>query len=189
MQYCLAYFAWPVCGMVAISLVQPLLLSRNLLMIPPAFLLLVAVCLYRLLPEGLLTGGPAALVLLAMPGLSEQLSTPRTADFRRASNLIAAKAVAGDAVLFFPAFNQTVFEYYVRGRHLQFRWCRRLWAEIQAKEVFDCPRDTRRLCVMITGDSGFWKKAIAQSWLGEAFRPVRSDEFREIRVDLYERVR
>jgi len=183
---CLGYFAAPIAIMVAISLVRPLLVSRHMLMTAPAFFLLVAVGLSRLLPDRLFVRGAAVLAMLVLPGLIHRLSTPRTADHRGAAGLILANATAGDLVLFSPPEGGKAFEYYVRGRELRFRMCPRLLPRSSLEEFQGCLSDARRVWVVFSRSSSRLRKPTFMAPLAGQFRMIRTEELFRIRVALYD---
>ncbi|MGH7411837.1 MAG: glycosyltransferase family 39 protein [Candidatus Methylomirabilis sp.] len=182
---CLGYFAVPIAVMVAVSLLRPLLVSRHLLMTAPAFFLLAAVGLSRLLPERLLIPGALALVLVALPGLIGWRSIPRTPDLRGAVRVILTDGLAGDLVLSSPPGRGTALRYYVRPHKSGLRMCSQLWSDSPPEKVQACLRDARRVWVVFSrAPSRFGEPTFLASLAGR-FRIVRTDELFQIRVVLY----
>ncbi len=184
---CAAYFAAPILAILAISMVRPLLVPRYVLMTVPAFFLMAAVGLSRLLPDRLLIIGATSLVLFISPGLFHYLAVPRTADYRGVVALITAEAVPGDLMLFSPKYDRTLFAYYVRGRERLFRWCQSGRGDYSAGDIQRCQRGVGRVWVV----SNYWlnqpKESTLLASLGEDFRVVRTADFFRARVTLLER--
>jgi mannosyltransferase len=103
----------PVALSFAGSFVQPMFLSRYLLVSLPALVLLAARGLTKLPSPALL----AALVAVACAfGLqvSNWYAAPAREDWRAATRYVLASTHPGDAVLYYPTFAQTPFAYYER---------------------------------------------------------------------------
>jgi len=182
---CLGYFAVPIAIMVAISVVRPLLVSRHMLMTAPAFFLLAAAGVSRLLPHRLLIPGVAALMFLLLPGVIHRVLTPRTPDHRGATTMILTNATAGDLVLLSPPERGKILEYYVRGREPKIRMCPRLSSFSSLEEVQGCFRDARRVWVVFSRTPSRLRDPTFLASLAEQFRIIRTEELFRIRIALY----
>lgn len=99
-----------------ITLVRPLYTARYLILVLPAYLLLLALGVVsigertRVLAAALLVG----LVAASAWGLWVQARTPIKADFRSATEYVMGHAGPGDLILFQMPYGRYSFEYYVR---------------------------------------------------------------------------
>lgn len=186
---CLCYFVGSNALILLISLYQPLLVPRYLLMTAPAFFLLVALGLSRLLPKRMIITGAALLALLFVPGVIGRLATPRTADYRGAAALIAREATSGDALLISDQHlhPRRVLEYYLRSHEFQFRWCPLSLRDTSLQATQGCLGEVRRVWVVSGEESGGTKHTYVQAALEAQFKSVRRETLHRARVFLYER--
>ncbi len=184
---CLGYFVAPIVMVLSISLLRPLLVPRHLLMTAPAFFLLVALGLSRLLPKRTIIPGAALLVLLLVPGTVARLSTPRTPDHRGVAALIAGEATPGDVLLVYEEHPRRLLEYYLRTRESEFKWCPRSLRDTSLEATRRCLDGVRRVWLVSGEEAGGEKHTDVQAALETQFKSVRSEGLFRARVSLYER--
>lgn len=109
-----AWLVLPVLVVYLVSLSRPVFTDRYLILILPAFVLLLAAGLAGLAQRwpSLATLTLALVLLFSARGLWVQSQTPLKADFRHASQAFAAQAQPDDLVLFIMPYAQRAFAYY-----------------------------------------------------------------------------
>jgi hypothetical protein len=183
---CLWYLTAPIAMMLAISLFRRLLVPRYMLMTAPAFLLLVALGLCRLLPKRMIVAA-ALIVSLLVPGLLTRPSTPRARDYRGAAALIAAEVMPEDVLIVHGDQPRRVLKYYLRSRESQFRWCPQVLRDASFDMVWRCLADVRRVWVVTSSQSTQPKESAVVVLLEEQFERVRTSDLVGARLSLYQR--
>jgi mannosyltransferase len=111
--FLVAWLAVPIVISFAASFVQPMFLSRYLIVSVPAFVLLAARGLTKL-PAPVLVAGIAAAVCASGFQLATWYSARPREDWRAATRYVLTSTRPGDAVLFYPSYSQEPFAYYER---------------------------------------------------------------------------
>ena len=149
-----AWLAVPVVLSFAASFIQPMFLSRYLLVSLPALVLLAARGLTKLPSPALL----AALVAAACASglqVSDWYGAPAREDWRAATRYVLASTHPGDAVLYYPTYAQTPFGYYERmdgaraggpaATHPQPDTNPRVWLVVRKEDAVRDPRGLQTL--------------------------------------------
>jgi len=113
-MFAVSWLVVPLGAVVLLSFVyKPLLVVRYLVVFFPPAVMLVALGLARL-SRRLLVAGLAVLLAVSGVGLASWYRNGWGEDWRGALDTIAARSVAGDGVVVFPAYMRIPFEWYLR---------------------------------------------------------------------------
>lgn len=211
-------FAWlliPVVGVFLISLVRPLFTARYLILITPAYLLLLAGGLATVRDRSRLLGGmlTAALLVTNGWGIWCQSRTLLKADFRAATRYIAARLSPDDLILFQIPYGRYSFEYYwprpkplpavggayrayvpwvTGGGHPAYRWAEGLYTnsgmgpDQVARRMAEITAGSRVVWLVATEMSLWDERGLVQAWLEEHGRLTDEVQFVRVTVSRYD---
>lgn len=202
----------PVVGVFLISLVRPLFTARYLILIMPAYLLVLAVGWMTVWGYSRLLGGLLAAVLLVTNGWGIwcQSRTLIKADFRSATRYVADRLSPDDLILFQIPYGRYSFEYYwprpepapsVGGAYRAYLpWVTGKgrpayrWAEgVYTNSGMDPDEVARRMTAITAGSRVVWlvasevslwdERGLVQAWLEE--HGTLTEEARFVRVTVF----
>jgi hypothetical protein len=202
----------PVLGFYLVTLLRPMYTARYLIIVLPAYLLLLAVGLVAAARSSRLLGALLLVALLVANGwgLWLQARTPLKADFRTATGYVRQHLGPDDLILFQIPYGRHSFDYYYQsgavprpgagayriwlpwfagGRERPYRWADGLYtnAGMDAGEV------DRRMAEITTGSRVLWlvatevplwdERGLVQAWLQD--HAQLTDEASFVRVSVY----
>lgn len=196
--FLLSLFLVPIVAMYLVSLSRPLFLSRVLIYSSAPFLLLVAAGVAGLRKWRIQLLVLGALVVLNLVSLYRIFTVPFKEEWNLATRYVAARAVAGELVLFMAADTQIPFDYYSQDATKALER-RGLPADVFIVGPLEPPmriEDLARMDQLIAGRDSFWlveshwlfpdPQRIARRHADAEYRLVDQREFQGITVLRYE---
>lgn len=107
-----AWLVGPIAVTFAFSFITPLFISRYLIVVLPALVLLVVAGILQIRPARALGAALIVLVALSAASLRTYYAKPEVENWRGATRYVQAEARSGDAIMFYAAHIRPAYEYY-----------------------------------------------------------------------------
>jgi len=190
--FLLAWLVVPLLLSLAVSLVQPILVTRYLIISLPPLLALAAIGVAGMRPAWARVAALSVILTLSLPAVAGYYRLPQKDDWRSATRYILAQAKPGDALLFFTLGAKFAVDYYseregrtLRGPKIAFQTMTEFQVDPRTRARMLARVTARYPRVWLVGRTGQYDDPAIPALLGRAYPYMVEQWFHGVRIQLY----